>query len=104
MGRLEVNTLLQFCVLGFGLSQDGNLGVGVFPEGEEIFVGGAAEVALNVGRIEMAATKEGGLLNSVLCGYSHFYCRPMSRNTLPLSTRHLYPCIGPALMNIHRLS
>jgi len=32
--------LLQLRVLGFGLLQDGNVGVGVFPEGEEVFVGG----------------------------------------------------------------
>jgi hypothetical protein len=31
---------LQILVLGFGLLQDGNAGVGVFPEGEEIFVSG----------------------------------------------------------------
>lgn len=28
----------------------------------------------------------------------------MTRNTLPLSVRHLHPCIGKALMNIERLS
>ena len=32
--------LLQFRVFGFRLFQDGNIGVGVFPEGEEILVGG----------------------------------------------------------------
>ena len=31
---------LQVRVLRFGLLQDGDVGVGVFPEGEEIFVGG----------------------------------------------------------------
>jgi hypothetical protein len=31
---------LQLRVLGLGFLQDGNVGVGVFPEGEEIFVGG----------------------------------------------------------------
>jgi hypothetical protein len=31
---------LQLRVLGFGLLQDGDVGVGVFPELEEIFVGG----------------------------------------------------------------
>jgi len=30
---------LQLRVPGLGLLQDGNVGVGVFPEGEEIFVG-----------------------------------------------------------------
>jgi len=38
-GRVVMPALLQFGVLGFGLLQDGDVGVGVFPEGEEIFVG-----------------------------------------------------------------
>ena len=41
---------MQLRVLGFGLLQDADVGVGVFPEGEEIFVGGegasAGEVSL----------------------------------------------------------
>ena len=32
---------LQLCVLQLGFLQDGNVGVGVFPEREEILVGGA---------------------------------------------------------------
>ncbi len=36
----EESGLLQLRVLGFGLLQDGDVGVGIFPEGEEIFVGG----------------------------------------------------------------
>ena len=32
--------LLQLRVLGLGLLQDGDVGVGVFPEGEEILIGG----------------------------------------------------------------
>jgi hypothetical protein len=31
--------LLQLRVLGFGLLKDGDVGVGVFPEGEEVLVG-----------------------------------------------------------------
>jgi hypothetical protein len=31
--------LLQLCVFGFGLFQNGDIGVGVFPEGEKIVVG-----------------------------------------------------------------
>jgi len=34
------NGLLQLRVLGFGLLEDGDVGVGVLPEGEEVFVGG----------------------------------------------------------------
>jgi len=37
----RVPPLLQLRVLGLGFLQDGNVGVGVFPEGEEIFVGAA---------------------------------------------------------------
>lgn len=33
--------LLKFDVFGFGLLEDGEVGVGVFPEREEILVGGA---------------------------------------------------------------
>jgi hypothetical protein len=35
----SVEDSLQPCVLGFGFFQDGDVGVGVFPEREEIFVG-----------------------------------------------------------------
>ena len=35
------NRLLQFRVLGLGLLEDGDIGVGVFPQGEEILVRGA---------------------------------------------------------------
>jgi len=38
--------LFQLRVLRFGLLQDGNFGVGVFPEGEEILVGGEQSVGL----------------------------------------------------------
>jgi hypothetical protein len=40
---------LQFCVLGFGLLQDGNVGVGVFPEDEEVLVGGERTDAGSIG-------------------------------------------------------
>jgi hypothetical protein len=32
--------LLQFCALGLGLLQNGDIAVGIFPEGKEILVGG----------------------------------------------------------------
>jgi hypothetical protein len=52
----------------------------------------------------MAATEEGGPFDSEFCARSHFNCRPMSRNALPLSARHLYPGIGPPFMGVHRFS
>jgi hypothetical protein len=36
----ELFLLLQLRVFQFGLLQDGDVGIGVFPEGEEVFVGG----------------------------------------------------------------
>ena len=37
--RLRPRSSLQFRVLGFGLLQDGDVGVGVFPEGEDVLIG-----------------------------------------------------------------
>src|SRR5215472_15365998 len=39
--RGTTNYLLQLCILRFGLLQDRNVRVGVFPVSEEILVGGA---------------------------------------------------------------
>jgi len=41
--------LLQLGVLRLGFFQDGNVGVGVFPEAEEIFVGGEGAGAGTLG-------------------------------------------------------
>jgi hypothetical protein len=41
--------LLQLCVLSFGLLEDGDVGVGVFPEREEAFVSGERPNAGGVG-------------------------------------------------------
>jgi len=41
--------LLQLRVLRFGLLQDGNVGIGVFPKGKEIFVGGKRPSAGSIG-------------------------------------------------------
>lgn len=38
---MRAGWLLQFGISGFGLLQDGNVGVSVFPESKEIFIGGA---------------------------------------------------------------
>jgi hypothetical protein len=44
-----LDELLQPRVLGFGLLQDGDVGVGVFPESEKIFVGGECTDAGGIG-------------------------------------------------------
>ncbi len=41
---------LQLGVLSLGLLQDGNVGVGVFPEGEEILVSGAGANGIALGK------------------------------------------------------
>jgi hypothetical protein len=48
--------LMQLGILGFGGDEDGNVGVGVFPQSEEILIGGAGlrDVALhNVGSSDL---------------------------------------------------
>jgi hypothetical protein len=60
--------------------------------------------SLNVEVTERAARGYGGHFDSALLGCSYFYLRLVTRNTLPLPARHFRPGIGPALMNIHRLS
>jgi hypothetical protein len=40
---------LQLCVLGFGLLQDGDVGIGIFPEREEVFVGSECPDAGGIG-------------------------------------------------------
>src|SRR3974377_1281948 len=40
IGAKLVDRLPQFCIFGFGFLQDGDVGVGVFPEDEEILIGG----------------------------------------------------------------
>jgi hypothetical protein len=40
-GLTGCGLLLELGVFGFGLLEDGDVGVGVFPEGEEVLVGGA---------------------------------------------------------------
>ncbi len=37
----RVTSLLQFFGFGFGFAEDGDVGVGILPEGEEILIGGA---------------------------------------------------------------
>ena len=49
--RTQRMFLLQPGVLGIGLLQDGDVGVGIFPESQEIFVGGESA---DTGRIGSA--------------------------------------------------
>jgi hypothetical protein len=44
-------SLLQLRVLGFGLLQNGDVGIGIFPAGEEIFRGGERPDAGGIGSV-----------------------------------------------------
>jgi hypothetical protein len=46
---MHSESLLQFRVLGFGFLQDGDVGIGVPPECEEVFVGGKRPDAGSIG-------------------------------------------------------
>lgn len=41
MAIAKARTLLKFCVLRFSLLKDGDVGIGVFPEREEVLIRGA---------------------------------------------------------------
>jgi hypothetical protein len=57
----QTSHLLQLGVLGFGLLEDGDVGVGIFPEGEEVFVGreGADAGGVGIGGGDMGCLNMG---------------------------------------------
>ena len=55
--------LFQLLVFGFGSDENGNIGVGIFPEREEIFVGGECPDAGGIG----------------ICTSEVFACRALAR-------------------------
>ena len=75
--REPLRALLQLRVLRLGLHQDGDVGVGVFPEREEIFVGGEGAGAGGVG----ICSPRGSRLQGV--GTSHAQMRQRSRPAVP---------------------
>src|SRR3984885_12493402 len=58
--------LLQLRVLRFGFFQDRNVGVGVFPEGKEFFVGGERPDAGGVGIRSMRVLRPGSVRTSLV--------------------------------------
>src|SRR5882762_4853625 len=76
MGEVQ-QMLFQFRVFRLGLFKDGNVGVGVFPECEEVLVGGERT---NTGGISIRALR-GSRLQGV--GTSHSQMRQRSRPTVP---------------------
>jgi len=59
---------LQLRVLGFCLLQDGDVGISVFPEGEEVLVGGERPVAGDIG---IRALRSSRLQGVVGCGEAY---------------------------------
>jgi hypothetical protein len=74
----DFHLLFQLRVLCLGFFQDGDVGVGVFPEREEIFVGGERPTA---GKIGIRALRGFRLLQGV--GTSHAQMRQRSRPAVP---------------------
>jgi hypothetical protein len=68
---------LQLRVLCLGFLQDGDVGVGVFPEREEIFVGGECPYAGGIGIRSLRSSRLLGL------GTSHSQMRQRSRPAVP---------------------
>src|SRR6266852_2668932 len=68
---------LQLRVLGFRLLQDGDVGVGVLPEGEEILVGGERPDAGSIGIRALRGSRLQGV------GTSHSQMRQRSRPAVP---------------------
>ena len=69
--------LLKLGVLGLGLLQDGDVRVGVFPEGEEVFVGGEGASASKVG------AARGFHLQGIRGGHAESAVK-LTRNALPV--------------------
>ena len=59
----EVVSLLQLRILGFGLFQDWNVGIGVLPEGEEVLVSRTSFGGVALQRI---GASDGGFDNQML--------------------------------------
>src|SRR6516164_499022 len=108
--------LMQLCVFRLGLLQDGDVGVGVFPEGEEILIGGLClgGVALHgVGTAELEMGKcSDGLVNDhawpiqyflkLGCGppslMSHKKCRPSNVDGIHAGPEHATTPRNPQLI------
>src|SRR5258708_36946423 len=69
--------LLQLRVLRFGFFQDEDVGVGVFPEGEELFVGGERPDAGGIGVRSLRSSRMQGI------GTSHAQMRQRSSPAVP---------------------
>src|ERR1035438_8316507 len=69
--------LLQLCVFRLGLLQYGNVGVGVFPEREEIFVGGECPDAGSIGTRSLRSSRLQGI------GTSYAQMRQCPRPAVP---------------------
>src|SRR5208282_4374294 len=73
----DFSPLLQLRALRFGLLQDGDVGVGVFPKGEEILVGGERADAGGIGIRSLRGSRLQGV-----CA-SHSQMRQRSRPAVP---------------------
>jgi len=77
---LRPPALLELRVLGLGFFQDGDEGVGLFPEGKEVFVGGESPDAGGVGIPSLRRSRLQGV------GTRHSQVRQRSRPADPDDT------------------
>ena len=85
--------LLQLRVLRFGFFEDGNVGVGVFPEGEEVLVAGArfrgvAQQGIGSSQLEMGQRAQ-GKINRHAPVVDHFL--ELDSSLLPLPSPQVRP-------------
>ena len=59
--------LLQLRVLGFGFLQDGDVGIGVFPENQEVLLGGECTDTGGVGIRSLRGSRLRGVGSGVFC-------------------------------------
>src|ERR1035438_3597094 len=76
-GYPQGDRLLQLREFRLGFLQDGDVGVGVFPEGEEVFVGGESASAGEVGIRSLRGFRLQGI------GSRHSQMRQRSRPAVP---------------------
>src|ERR1700746_1525943 len=76
-----VEKLLQLGVLGFGLFQDGDVGIGIFPEREEIFVSDESADASSIGIRTLPLSLKSSRLQGI--GASHAQMRQSPRPAVP---------------------
>jgi hypothetical protein len=96
-GRI-VSVLLQFRVLRFRFFQDGNIGVGVFPEREEVFIGSEGASAGQVGIRSLPLCLKSSRLQRIRPSHAQMCQAPVQQfHTMPPWSRILWNSAAASL-------